>query len=373
MKIGTFGFGVVALALTVAACGSDDSGSGGSTGNGGVTFSEIGAKYTTVYCSTLTKCFGPMFDEAVTGVDCETMLGPQIEDGMLVPVEDAIDAGRVIYHGDKVEACLAAVATLGCDAMVQRGPEACEDVFEGTVEAGGDCELDAECVGKQVCKAIGSCPGTCSARQKAGEACGDDDHCEDGLVCGENSKKCETPSKKGEACGGDNPDCMAGYLCLGENEDTNQPGTCDLWDDVLKGKAGDTCNLEEGPWCESGNACSVVDIVAGSGATWECVATAASGAACNFGFPSACPAGEYCDADIGSGQYEGTCKALPSAGDPCNTVGYPNCAPYLTCDNGTCRKVERIGGSCTSNSTCASGNCKSGTCAAGDACSSWAD
>lgn len=401
MRIRWIGLGVLALGLTLVACGSDDSdsdGGGGSSGSGGtagsagtagsgatagsggsagsagqqgVPLDEVASRLTDVFCGLIDGCFGPLYDESLTGVSCEEQFGATIEDGSLATTETAVDEGRVIYHGDKVEACAAAMEALGCDLLTSRGPDACDEVFEGTVDEGGACTLTAECKGELICKADEACPGVCAQRQPAGEPCTDNDHCVDGLVCGEDSGVCETPSVEGDACGAGNPACLPMFFCLGADEEQSQAGTCVAWDDLLANAEGETCSITEGPWCELGSTCSVTGIT--GGVTMECVATVESGAACYFGVPSPCPVGEFCNANIDIGQFEGTCTALPGDGEACNTVGFPECAPSLVCDGGTCRAIGRLGDDCTSDLTCASGNCDGGTCAAGTACSAWRD
>lgn len=390
----TIGFGWFMLALSLAACGgeSESDGSGGASATGGsagaagstggtagstggtagttaVPFDELGDRITAVYCNALAECFGPLYDESVTGVDCETQFGASWNDGTVVTLSAAIDGGTVVYHGEHVEACEAALQALGCDITITRGPSECESVFEGTVDEGGACTQNAECKGELICKADGACPGTCTPLQAVGEPCGQDDHCEDGLMCDGNLETCVAPGEQGDACDGGNPQCRPGYHCLGADEEANTPGVCTSWDSLLTGQPGDACSFTEGPWCEAGNSCAVTSVAGGP--VFECVANVASGAACYFGIPSPCPAGEYCNANINVGEHEGTCTTLPSDGEPCVDPGFPTCAPYHVCDDGTCRKVGRIDEACTTNETCFGGNCDNGTCAAGSACSEW--
>jgi hypothetical protein len=101
----------------------------------------------------------------------------------------------------------------------------------------------------------------------------------------------------------------------------------------------------------------------------ECIAPVASGAACRLAFPEACPLGEYCSPVPDT--LEGTCVPLPVAGESCAIGALDQnqlCAPYTRCENGTCRALQNIGGTCAADSTCYSQYCLNGKCAADGAC-----
>jgi len=100
---------------------------------------------------------------------------------------------------------------------------------------------------------------------------------------------------------------------------------------------------------------------------FECVGASSSGGTCNLGFPDPCPSGEACDAMpfMAGGSFEGSCQALPVAGEPCDQG---RCVPGSTCDGTTCRATQHLGGACTADGECYSGNCDGTTCVDGALC-----
>ena len=124
-----------------------------------------------------------------------------------------------------------------------------------------------------------------------------------------------------------------------------------------------------GPFCMEGLSCAITGFMPGSGVTAECIGPADSGGTCNVGFPDPCPEGEYCDADLMSGEIEGTCTALPTDGEPCvEGAVFRACAAEHVCSEGTCKSVGRIGDPCDADEQCYSGNCDGGSCAEAPLC-----
>src|SRR5690606_10816246 len=136
-------------------------------------------------CDAYFRCF-PFYGAAFGSVDdCAERIEDQFVASSFYLIEDAVDEERVGYDGAQAERCLDALAEADCADIDLRNLEACDTVFEGTVERGDACTINEECVGQSICSFEDSCPGTCADLLMAGEACVENDQCESGLVCSE--------------------------------------------------------------------------------------------------------------------------------------------------------------------------------------------
>jgi hypothetical protein len=348
-------------------------GAGGSGATGGPPLSELGSTFAQAYCSVITKCAGslaPIYD-AFLPESCATFFQSSFEDGQLGSIEDAVADGTVIYDGTKVQACMDAIEARPCSGQPQRTPPECEAVLAGTVDAGGACTLDAECIGTDLyCRMGASCPGTCTALETAGQPCRSDDQCQTGLKC--EAGFCVRPAPAGQPCEGNvAPPCESWLLCMGDDAQLNQAGTCRNPVDVFVAGENDACNPDTGTLCTAGLHCALRGIN-GTTPDWRCVPTAAAGGNCNLAFFPMCPSGQFCDItlnDVRAGTFQSTCIPLPTAGQPCAAeAGGRACATGDVCVSGTCRALERLGGACTSPDVCYSGRCSSGQCVVANAC-----
>lgn len=153
---------------------------------------------------------------------------------LLVPVlEDSIADGRVVYHGDRMGACLDLMAAMSCDesAVAIEGDiiwSGCQDPFEGQVALGGDCAQDFDCV-SEYCSGdstdfegnvtFGLCADYPAIGQPCDDfTCGPDAYCESGAT-----PTCQALLSDGSACT-DGEDCASsgcnGGVC-------GAPTTCD--------------------------------------------------------------------------------------------------------------------------------------------------
>ncbi len=349
-------------------CGSSSTNTGG-----GTPIEELPALYADVLCGMFEECADALlqiFPEFLD--DCNENFTNELTDEGIARIQAAIDAGTVTYHGENAQTCLDALEAAGCDLLTERFPPECEDLFEGTVPLGEDCNVDEECSDAEAfCLVEASCPGTCAALLGEGETCSDNSNCESGLVCDESITECAVPGGEGDACGAGDPECELGLLCFGENEEAGTGGTCTTADDLFTEQVDGTCNIQDGPMCEIGLSCVLTGAGAG-GPTFECQEEVASGATCAAGFPDQCPEGEWCSGiDFETGDFEGTCEDLPGEGEDCAaTIGPAGCASGLTCstDTETCIDVVVIGESCDEDEACYSNNCASGTCEEPEEC-----
>jgi len=332
------------------------------------TVSEFIAMLPEQLCSAIESCISDneVLLNAAKIDGCPEKLRAELEDGTFAGVQDAIDAGRVKYDGAAVSAYLDDLAAIGCGLPTTRlATGACGKVFVGTIDKGGDCDLNQECSGLSFCDKSNACPGSCTPLLKAGDDCEDDDQCGDGMQCSDSRMVCETPAHQGDTCGGSvGADCELPLSCIGEDDQTGAAGNCRSANEVFVGNKGDACDFDTGMLCKSGLSCVVM--LNGNTVNYECHTPYASGAACNFGAPSPCPDGEYCDANISAGQVDGRCTPLPKAGEVCANG---NCADDLQCDtDGKCHPINRLGQPCVSDDGCSSGHCENGACVEPEHC-----
>jgi len=350
---------LVMLFGLASACGGDSD----SESVPAVPLEEVPAKYAAALCSVIENCYGDLLQLLAPGEDCLANATVQAEEE-LATLPDAIDAGRVKYDGTKLQACLDEVAAADCSFLSEREPESCNAVFVGTVEEGGDCQHNEECEGDQYCNFSDACPGSCSRREQAGEACTGNSDCAAGLKCGEASL-CVAPAQQGEACKGGEPDCIDGFFCVGNDDAMNVPGECKPFDEAFSGKLGATCSLQA--LCELELSCHITSLAPVEG---ECVEKVGSGDACNFAVPDQCPDEEYCTG-VSLLTPEGICVSKPEAGEDCGVNLFGNatvCAPYARCDAGVCRELAHLGETCTVSGTCYSNTCVDGGCVRANGC-----
>lgn len=350
------------VVLVVAGgCGDSHDGGGGED----VPVEDLPRAWAETFCSAVTECVGPTLAELFLGAsDCVTTFEYGFEDGAMADLQSAIDSGRVSYDSSKVGDCLAEIEASGCAALDNPMPDACNEALEGTVEDGGDCSLDFECMGRSFCdRAPGTCPGECSPPRAAGGDCTDNAHCEAGLVCSNETSRCVAPAGVGEPCEQGEPQCESGLLCIGADDDAGTPGSCRTRGEVFVAAEGETCDLEGGTWCQEGLSCVITEASL-AGVTLECQAEVAAGASCFVGLPDQCPSDQYCAGhNLMLGMPEGTCEPLPGSGDPCAEVFLgARCAADHVCVSDVCRPVQRNGESCMDDSQCYSGNCDGGAC-----------
>jgi hypothetical protein len=358
MQLARFAYLAVAIALLGAACSNDED-----KGPQGPTLEELSPEITEAVCGEFEACVGSkLVDVALGGFECDENLLAQLQDDGFAQLEAAVEAKRVKYNAGKVGECIEGIGKLGCGVTTQRLVDiaGCDQVFVGTVDVGDDCDVDEACTGDAYCKREDSCPGTCTERGGKDDECTEDDACKSGLTCG--ADKCVAPGDEGDACGtASSGACDFGLLCSGADQATSKPGTCKKLADVFAGAAGEACSLEKTDFCDPGLSCIVK--IENLQPKASCAKQVDAGADCNFGVPSQCPKGEYCD--IAMGKIAGKCEQLPGEGDACLALaGSLQCAPGLTCGSDSkCRTLGRIGDACGDDTDCASSLCEDDKCA----------
>ena len=80
--------------------------------------------------------------EPMDDVACQAMiLAPG---GDIDRIKDAMEAERIVFNSDIFSTCIQAISSLSCGDDPDL--DACEQVFTGTVQAGGGCFIDEECL-----------------------------------------------------------------------------------------------------------------------------------------------------------------------------------------------------------------------------------
>lgn len=337
--------------------------------DGGVPLESLPTEAASVICGIAETCFGRLADRVGGGSECRMDLEGGFANGALPRWQAAIDAGTLTYDPALGSACVDAQRAAGCSIFISPPPQACRDMFTGTVAVGGACSLNEECAGDAYCAGAGcpDVPGTCTARTGSGSACTSTEQCQSGLLC--ENQVCRAPqSASGGTCGGTTGlACPIDQICVTPGE--GMPGTCTPLTTVFAGSVGEPCDLRSFDFCSPELSC-VVTGLSGTEPAMSCAAIASSGGTCNGGIPDMCPLGEYCDAQPFMLMFEGTCRPSPTAGQPCamNLSGSV-CAPGLECVGGNCIEVRDNGESCTMGAGCYSGYCDAGRCAPLPLCS----
>ncbi len=316
---------LVVLVSMVAGCASDDVDEHGSDE---VEIDELGAANRLAYCTYLTRC--GVFPEPSACMGAE--LGGSFEPDPDLIV--AINAGRVLYRGDKARACADANANATCDwfDLEPAIQAACSDVMTGTLASGAPCLINEECAsfncdggGNGMTCAIGTCLGDVwepVMRAPIGARCEQTSDCVDEAYCDSvctKRKGANEPCASADAC--DHP-----LLCQGA------PAVCTL----LPGE-GEPCDGQCRAWglaCTSRGICEKVRLPP---------ATCTESADCSPYYP--------CNLELG------VCAPLPALGMPCDWFEHPCVDDDTFCDWDTslCVPVRAVGEPCRISFECAFG------------------
>lgn len=328
---------------------------------------EIPAAYASAYCARIESCFGQAADVFFRGIDCQAVYESFLRNALLPSLETSVGNASLTFHGDRLTACTQALRSVACRDFNGPALPECDALFEGNVPMGGACTTDAECRGDAFCLSGGTCPATCAAVKGQGAGCVRDEECQS-HYCSAATSACATRAGLGAACDVDASECEFGLVCLGANADMSRPGVCHDPATLFTGSEGDSCDLDNGPWCSEGLSCTVVQVA--PVARLECRGPSMSGASCGFGVPDSCPIGEYCSANIAMGMTTGVCRTMPGDGDACaqGVVG-PVCGSGTACaSDGHCHTMRDNGAACSFESECFSGDCSEGACSAPSIC-----
>jgi len=241
------------------------------------------------------------------------------------PCERSLAAPGASLSQAKLDACLAAVNSMGCETFFADNlPAECD--LAGTLVDGAPCGDGAQCQ-SSFCAGGGdfSC-GTCALRPQAGQPCAGG-KCDRGLVCND-ADTCVVPAGAGDACTAATP-CASLLSCVG----TGGTGIC-----ANAAAVGEPCDEAE----ETAPNCSFLSGLFCNGNTHVCatLGVGALGEPCGLvnGSLTVCAA-SYCQ--MGAGPT-GTCAASLADGAVCTEGSGPSCSPPAECMAGHCTFPEPI-------------------------------
>jgi hypothetical protein len=340
---------------------------GASTVGPNTSLEDFPQVYAEGVCQLLIRCFSAT--AIVLPSDCASFFERLFREQNFPHIETAIAEGRIEYHADAVAQCIEEVSTASCDATLL---PFCSRVFVGTKKTGEACTLDLECV-DQECAVNGACPGACAPPVALGATCTTENRCEPELTCQAeatgDSRKCVANATKGQPCSKSVP-CRGYMYCSGRDPEVPEDtGVCVERASLYTAKQGEPCESASEPLCEPSLVCTTrveAGVTVGS-----CQPRVASGAACTFSSPDACPEDEYCRISSADGvkPATGTCTPRPGLGEECRygTFGSAPCAADQFCNLETklCAESKHLGEACSLDEECYSNRCsEAGKCVA---------
>ena len=148
----------LSLSLVLALAGGALTGCGSNS----ISVDEFPAELERRACTRAVACGG-----AENQTTCESTVFVAESSGALTVVA-AAKRGTVKYDGESARVCLDAFTT-DCADLVE--PAACDNIFRGTVAAGGVCVTAAECVDRGRCLVPGTCTDACCVGACGCSAC----------------------------------------------------------------------------------------------------------------------------------------------------------------------------------------------------------
>ena len=145
----------LSLSLVLAVAGGALTGCGSNS----ISVDELPSELERRACARAVACGG-----AESQTVCESTVFIA-QDWSVLTVVAGVKRGTIKYDGASARVCLDAIDT---DCGSDSEPAACDNVFRGTVPAGGACVIDGECVNRGRCLkpdtcTVACCVGTCEA------------------------------------------------------------------------------------------------------------------------------------------------------------------------------------------------------------------
>ncbi len=278
----------------------------------------------------------------------------------------AATAGEI--NKDSVETCrrfLEEVADMDNNGSLTN---ACRNIVTGTVDEGGVCAHDVECIGDAYCEVEQEmCGGTCVARSPTGSLCDSANECQASAGVATCVNTCQPEvwrrdAEEDEACGweyegGDTlpvRTLCVGNLYCGDAEAEGrvcrkplQPGTvCSLYDVCAEGACEEGVCVEQSVVREAGLACSednfcdpLQNLLCGTENTCESIGDGSEGSNCRVNHVWFDLSRLTCNSGLVCSPLTATCVAPKADGEPCEDgvecqSGF--CDPStLQCINGT--------------------------------------
>ena len=329
---------------------------------------DLGTAYVDAYCHLIFTCSTDAVGEAALVLalagdesTCRSRLGRLLLTDRVLGLPQqlrGVTEGTLTYDALAARAC---IESLDCNVFASGSPTiaTCTNIFNGTVESGGDCNADFVCAGDNAScvSASHTCPGTCGAALVLGSECVRDSQC---------------------AADADGASVRCRY-----NGGSSSVCTRVLFDTV---GSGANCDATTGDNTITFHRCADGYYCDQSGDAPVCAAVSASGGACTS--LAACPHGEFCNDgtcgpftgiattvgadcstsicspfyDLGCDAETSTCVTIGdgSVGTRCTSseFSFP-CDPGLYCDDNTslCATQKMLGDACSASEECVSGLC----------------
>lgn len=218
---------LTAASVVLLACGG---------GGGSVELAELGNELAEASCSRSFECCDAAelmeqygFFDIETEAECVTVIAGFTQQFLVGQLEASVASGRVVYHADRMGACLDLMRSMSCEELATSMNSelvaglGCDDPFEGTVANGSACASDEECTsdfcdGESMDFEGNVTEGTCAAAPGAGTACSEDYECAEGAWCdvaATDGPTCAAPQAAGADCSSDD-ECASGN-CAGDD------------------------------------------------------------------------------------------------------------------------------------------------------------
>lgn len=284
-----------------------------------VPLEQFAAKFLEATCTAMTNCSVKTF---ATKQGCMAFMeGAMNSEGDGIgEIIALVKSGKTTYDPVAAGKCLLLYDTC-FTFQSSKAPGICATVFTGTAADNAPCEQDEECKSMYCAKSETQsyeCPGKCTVKVAAGQACTSDDACQGDLRCIDT--KCSvTGGKVGDACV--NGSCADGLFC----DSSAEKSVC-----AAKSDAGKPCAAEDG--CKAGLFCGPNS----AGDASVCQTPAKVGSPCSA-------SGSGSGGGAGSGMFGNP----PS---PCEGGGI--CAAATPGGASTCLAPAAIGGACTHPQQC---------------------
>ncbi|MFO0686234.1 MAG: hypothetical protein U0234_29495 [Sandaracinus sp.] len=327
---------------------------------------DFTSEYAEAWCTRVARCGNEWWLETQLGAtlgDCPTQLEARVAESDVGTRATAVHEGSVVYHRERVAACLDEIATGDCFGL---GVDPCDAVFEGRLAVGEPCDIDAQCVSTARCvtEPGATCPrGVCRSFPQDGEAClrttSDRTRmCASRSYCavpdGASEGTCAPSRQRGETCGTAHDECFGALVCVPEAPGATR-GTCGA---PVRGE-GEACGIGG---CAPG-------LVCGTGGLGRVCRRPRTDGTCEYApfGPEDCPTGQRCDATATA--PDGRCAPFPSEGETCiDRCAYPVSCAREASGVGACMRLRRVGEPCAYDGACEGGRCTEGVCTAPRLC-----
>ena len=323
---------------TLTSCDDEDG-----DGTNYVPIDQYPSQYRDAYCTYLARC--GLFPDKATCLAANLSVTVTIDPNIIGAFQNA----RVVYNGSNVKACLDALANQTCDETDESGrttPSVCRDFFRGTVESGGDCYVDAECISQQCVGGstgttclLGQCVGNTPpnlAPAQLNQPCTTTAGCVSGAYCDTLTDLCTSLKANGEICT-QNTECGYGLACGGMTGSR----TCRPLPTEGQPCPDFVCR-DEGQYCDSSTASPICKKV---------------------GLPPAmCTSSTQCSQYYRCDTTLQQCVQGPTLGMSCSTTN--RCFDAASfCDTTTfmCVALRNDGEMCTTDTQCKNSNCDTST------------